>query len=82
MRSSMGGCVENSAMNPPLLVMPLAAIDCGSAPGSSPPKRDSALTIGVGEPSNCAEAASARNSRRRENQATIKEARMHLRTKI
>ena len=47
---------------------------CGRAPGCKPPRRESASTIGCGEPSRLAEAASARNSRRRENQATIIEA--------
>ena len=50
MRCSIGGCVENSAMMPALSVMPEAWIDCGSAPGSSPPSRRSALTIGPGAP--------------------------------
>ncbi|MNC90965.1 hypothetical protein D3C83_71310 [compost metagenome] len=46
----------------------------GRAPGCRPPRRESAFTIGCGEPSRLAEAASARNSRWRENQATIIEA--------
>ena len=49
-RCSIGGCVENSAMIPALSVMPEAWIDCGRAPGSSPPSRRSALIIGVGAP--------------------------------
>ncbi len=50
MRSSIGGCVENSAMMPARSVMPNPAIVLGSVPGSTPPRRFSALTIGVGEP--------------------------------
>ena len=62
---------EKSAMKPALSVMPNAFIAFGSSPGSTPPRRRSALTIGVGEPRNCAEPASARNSRWRENHATM-----------
>ena len=56
--------------------MPKAFRAFGSAPGSSAAQARSASTIGVGEPRYCAEPASARNSRWRENQATIIEARM------
>ena len=72
MRSSIGGCVENSAMMPlgrPL--MPIACTVFGISPGSSPPRRASAPIIGSLRPISCAAPASARNSRCRENQATM-----------
>ena len=77
MRCSIGGWVENSAPQPPPLPeIPDAAIDEGSAPGARPPRRASACCIGTDDPSSLAEPASARNSRWRENQATMIEARM------
>jgi hypothetical protein len=51
--------------------MPDVAINFGSAPGLRPPSRASAFTIGRAEPSSCAEPASARNSRVRENRRTM-----------
>src|SRR5581483_449340 len=74
-RSSIGGCEANSAIQPDDEgAMPNADIDCGSSPCSSAPRRWSAWIMGWG-PSRRAEPASARNSRRRENQATMSEAR-------
>ena len=71
MRASIGGWVENSAAKPGLSLIPDAAIDFGNSPGSIPPRRASAFTIGSVLPSSFAEPASARNSRWRENQATM-----------
>src|SRR2546427_6104589 len=76
-RASIGGCDANSASRPPPpLVMPGDDSDGGSAPPSRPPRRASAWIIGCGEPSKRAEPASARNSRSRENHATITDAMM------
>ena len=63
-------------MNPALSEMPEDWNALGSSPGSSPPRRRSAATIGLGVPMYCAAPASARNSRCRENQTTMIEARM------
>ncbi len=54
--------------------MPEAFSDDGKAPGCSPPRRASACCIGTVLPRSLAEPASARNSRWRENQATMIEA--------
>src|SRR3569623_3789774 len=63
-RSSIGGWLENSSKKPGLSLMPIAAIDCGRLLfGSALPRRASALIIGCGLPSSCAEPASARYSR-------------------
>ena len=76
MRCSIGGCVEKSAMKPGLSLMPNALIDSGSARRLDAAERLQRATIGFGEPSRLADAASARNSRRRENHVTIIDARM------
>ena len=54
--------------------MPNEANACGSELGSKPPSLVNAFTIGCGLPTSFADPASARNSRCRENQATIIEA--------
>ena len=61
-------------MKPGLSLIPAIAIDLGNSPGVRPPRRDKAWIIGVALPTYCAEPASARNSRWRENQATMIEA--------
>ncbi len=68
-RSSIGGWVENSLPTPD--VMPKAWMLLGNSPGTMPPRRASALIMGCLRPSRLAEPASARNSRWRENQATM-----------
>ena len=68
----MAGWLENSAiMLLGLSLMPMAAMDLGSSPGSNPPRRARALIIGSLRPINATAPASARNSRWRENQATM-----------
>ncbi len=52
--------------------MPTSTV--GNAPGAKPPRRASACCIGTGLPISLAAPASARNSRWRENQATMIEA--------
>jgi hypothetical protein len=75
LRCSNGGCVENSANSPFLSVMPSVRTDSGSEDASLvPDSLRSAFTIGNGVPRYCAEPRSARNSRCRENQATISDA--------
>ena len=77
MRSSIGGWVENSAMKPRLVGDAEAADRLAAArPARGRPGARSALIIGCGEPRYAREPASARNSRWRENQATMMEARM------
>ena len=71
MRSSMGGWLEKRAMIPGLSEMPEDWNAFGSSPGSSPPRRRNAETMGLGVPRNAAAPASARNSRWRENHATM-----------
>lgn len=71
-----GGCVEKRAMRLGLSLMPDAWIDFGSSPGSTRPRLANALIMLLGCPMYPAAPASARNSRWRENQATIMEARM------
>jgi hypothetical protein len=51
--------------------MPMACRVLGISPGSRPPSRASALIIGCLRPIRSAAPASARNSRWRENQATM-----------
>src|SRR6478752_2043442 len=63
MRDSMGGWLEKSAIQPGRSVMPNAFMPSGSWPGSTPPRRRSALTIGDGDPTYCAELAPAREPR-------------------
>ena len=76
MRASIGGCVAKICASPDSLEMPNAFTESGRPPVCRPPSRRSAAIIGCGVPSSLAEPRSARNSRSRENQATIAEARM------
>jgi len=77
MRSSIGGWLAKRPRKRDwLCLMPWASKACGSSPDCRPPRRARALIIGRLSWRSCAEPASARNSRWRENQATIIEARM------
>jgi hypothetical protein len=72
MRCSIGGWLENSAISPlGMPVMPIACTVLGSSPGVRPPRRARAFIIGCGRPIMSAAPRSARNSRWRENQATM-----------
>src|SRR5690606_17547676 len=74
MRASMGGCEAKIAdiARPPEI--PWDSKFFGSSPDCKPPKRASARIMGSRDPSNCADPASARYSRWRENHATMMEA--------
>ena len=71
MRASIGGWLANSSIHAGRPAMPAVATFCGSSPASSPPRRRSAPTMGWALPISCAAPASARNSRWRENHATM-----------
>ena len=72
MRASIGGWVANSAMKPGLVGNAEARQRLWAARrAGSPPRRASACIIGCGVPRYLALPASARNSRWRENQATM-----------
>ena len=69
--ASIGGCDANSAITPPPPVMPNACSACGSSPGCEAAEPAQRVDHRLRLPSSRALPASARNSRQRENHATI-----------